>query len=59
MLQGRPELILVVKLYPSRYCTDLVCSIYRESGPDGQIMYKVFNDTDNDFMMGELVRTGW
>ena len=58
-LQGRPEFVLLVRFYGSKYSSDLVCSIFRSGGVEGDIMYKVFNDAENDFMRGELVRTGW
>ena len=58
-LQGRPELILLAQLSPKRYCSDLVCAIFRDGGPDGAINYKVFNDGENAFMTAELARTGW
>ena len=58
-LQGRPELILLAQLSPKRYCSDLVCAIFRDGGPDGAINYKVFNDGENAFMRAELARTGW
>ena len=59
LLGDRPELVILARLYPNRYCTDTICTIFRDSSPDGQIMYKVFNDARNEFMRGEIVRTGW
>ena len=59
ILQNRSEFVLLAQLYPTRYCTDVVCTVFRDGGADGAISYKVFDDSQNGFMRGELVRTGW